>query len=404
MIKKQYDAIVIGAGPSGSICAMNIAKQGYEVLQVEKRPVVGVPVRCGEATGTRQRLSEFVEINEDYIESDVHGVILHHPNHYIKYDEANVGLMLDRALFDQDLAKKSEEAGAQLLLDARVSNVHPYQNGKRKISLVYDGQEIEVEANIVVAADGVESLCGQWAGLKSRQMAAHVCSAIEFRVEGMDEHPNHLSFWLHYKDIPKGYVWVFPKIKSNVINIGAGTITPKAKQPNMYDVTMEFKEKFFPNHKLLDVHGGSVPVSGNLQQSVADGFLLTGDAAHHTDPLTGGGIASGMLAGSIAAKWVCKSLEIKDNSESFLEGYHKHCWDEIGKHHLHQIWIREWIFKIGENTSDKFWNQIKFLVEKEFKQPYKTIGYSKIAMMLLSNFGLVKNIWKSTKNPPSYKK
>jgi len=110
---RSYDIVVIGAGPSGSLCARNLAAKGYQVLLAEKRPVVGVPVRCGEATGRRARLSRFMDVNEDYIETDLNGVILNGPGGVtVRYDKADVGLMVDRALFDQDVARQSVRAGA----------------------------------------------------------------------------------------------------------------------------------------------------------------------------------------------------------------------------------------------------------------------------------------------------
>ena len=77
------------------------------------------------------------------------------------------------------------------------------------------------------------------------------------------------------------------------------------------------------------MHGGAVPVSGNLEEYAADRFLLCGDAAHHTNPLTGGGIMSGILGATIAAKWIEKGLKAGDLSRDFLRGYEQDCWDAV---------------------------------------------------------------------------
>jgi digeranylgeranylglycerophospholipid reductase len=44
----KVDIIIIGAGPAGSTTAEHAALQGAEVIVLEKRPVIGEPVRCGE--------------------------------------------------------------------------------------------------------------------------------------------------------------------------------------------------------------------------------------------------------------------------------------------------------------------------------------------------------------------
>jgi digeranylgeranylglycerophospholipid reductase len=47
----DYDVVVVGAGPGGSMTARTLAESGASVLVVEKRPEIGMPVRCGEGTG-----------------------------------------------------------------------------------------------------------------------------------------------------------------------------------------------------------------------------------------------------------------------------------------------------------------------------------------------------------------
>src|SRR5208282_5356585 len=51
--------------------------------------------------------------------------------------------------------------------------------------------------------------------------------------------------------------------------------------------------------KKIDMVGGGVSISPPLKQTVTDGFMIVGDAARMIDPLTGGGIANGCIAGKI---------------------------------------------------------------------------------------------------------
>src|SRR5690606_29160241 len=203
-LAKTYDVIVIGAGPSGSLCARDLAAKGNQVLLLEKRPVVGVPVGCGEATGRRARLSRFMDVNEDYIETDLNGVILNGPGGVsIRYDKPDVGLMIDRALFDQDVARQAQRAGAELCVSTRVEGVSPVKDGLREISIVNEVTRAAstIAARVVVGADGAESLSGRWVGLKTRQLPPQTCSAIELRVDAVDANPNHLTFWQGHESV-----------------------------------------------------------------------------------------------------------------------------------------------------------------------------------------------------------
>jgi digeranylgeranylglycerophospholipid reductase len=388
-----YDVIVIGAGPSGSLCARNLAARGYHVLLAEKRPVVGVPVRCGEATGRRARLSQFMQVNEDYIETDLKGVILHGPGGIsVRYDQDDIGLMIDRRLFDQDVARQAQAAGAELCVSTRIEGISPVKDGHRELAVVDEStrKAATIKAKLVVGADGAESLSGRWVGLKTRQLPPQVCSAIELRVAAMDANPNHLTFWQGHDSVNKGYIWVFPKVKSQVVNLGSGVLTPKLGEKNMYDLSMEYKRRLYPDAQVVKVHGGAVPVSGNLSEYVADRFVLCGDAAHHTNPLTGGGIISGILGAELASRWIDAGFRAGDLSRAFLAQYQVDCWEQFGKNHRSQMRIRDFVVELAPEAQSAFYAIFKDMVDGDLSLPAKVIGYARM-------LGLAGKNWSATK-------
>ena len=50
-MKKEYDVIIVGGGPSGSMAAIEIAKANLSVCILDRKTEIGSPVRCGEAIG-----------------------------------------------------------------------------------------------------------------------------------------------------------------------------------------------------------------------------------------------------------------------------------------------------------------------------------------------------------------
>jgi len=393
----HYDILVIGAGPSGSMVARNLSRAGYQVLLCEKRPVVGVPVRCGEATGPRTRLSDFMTVNDAYIETSFSGVIMNGSGGTtIRYDaDKELGVMLDRTIFDQDLANQAVAEGAELQVNARVTSLSPAENGVRTVTIDQNGELFTVSAKMVVGCDGAESLSGRWAGLKTRQLPPLTCSAIELRVRAQDKNPNHLTFWGGHDSLNKGYIWVFPKVKSGVVNLGSGELIPKLGAKNMYQLSMEYYHKLYPGAVIEEVHGGNVPVSGHLENYTADRFALCGDAAHHTNPLTGGGIMAALVCGEILAKWIDNGLKSGDLSATFLKGYEREVWERNGKGHRREARIRDWVLGLGPRDQDWFYRIMKGMVDGKMSMPSKVVGFTQLGAMALKNFGHTRKVIKS---------
>ncbi len=392
MKSKHYDVVVVGAGPSGSLCARNLARAGYQVLLCEKRPVVGFPVRCGEATGPRKRLSDFMTVNEDYLETIITGAIMHAPGGTtIRYDAGReLGTMLDRVLFDQDLANQAVREGAELQTNARVVEVSGVVDNKRTLTIELDGQAHAITASMVVGADGAESLIGRKAGFKTRNLPPGTCTAIELRVRVMDPNPNHLTFWSGQDTINNGYVWVFPKVKSGVVNLGCGEKIPKLGSKTMLEIAMEFKERLYPGAEIEAVHGGCVPVSGNLEEYSTDRLLLCGDAAHHTNPLTGGGIMSGIVAGETAAIWIDKGFKSGDLSGTFLKQYEAQCWERFGRTHRREMAIGTFVTGLPAKDQIQFYRVFQDMVHSHLSLASKVRTFPQLGMLATKNFGLVK--------------
>jgi digeranylgeranylglycerophospholipid reductase len=365
VFEKQYDIVVIGAGPAGNNTARFCADKGYSVLQLEKRPVIGVPVRCGEATSTRKRLLDFGPITEDFIETDLNGIVFYGTGDIkITVRQEDLGLMLDRVKFDQFYADLAVKAGVHQYTSARVTNISAVQNNKRTVYFNYDNADHEVQATIVVGADGVEALSGRWVGLKTRQLPPYTCSAIEMKIDQMDPNPDCITFWHGHDYINSGYIWSFPKVKSGVTNFGAGFIFPGPNKPNIQELTEEYRQKFFPGSKLLDVYGGCVPVSGQLEQDWADNFILVGDSGHHTNPMTGGGITAAMSAAQFAGEAIHEAFVAGDFSETRMKDFRRRCDDWFGKMHDKQLKIRNYVLKMNREEQIQFYQLVKVFAEK----------------------------------------
>ena len=123
-MKDSYDIVIVGAGPAGSTTARFAAKSGASVLILEKDRTVGLPVRCAEGATESGLLSVLDKIDPRWVENTVNNVMFHSPSgRQVELRFNQVGFILNRKLFDYDLALMAVKEGAELLTKAYVSEV-----------------------------------------------------------------------------------------------------------------------------------------------------------------------------------------------------------------------------------------------------------------------------------------
>jgi digeranylgeranylglycerophospholipid reductase len=356
-MKNEYDIIVVGAGPAGSIASRFASEQGVSVLMLEKDRDVGYPVRCGEAI-SNAGVEEFILIDNKWIAAKISKFSLNAPDGsevIIEFGEA--GYVLERRIFDYELARTAADAGAEILTRAYVNGLL-FEDGKVcGVKYEYQGEQKEVKAKVVIAADGVESRVGRWAGLKTHTDFRDMESAVQITAAKIPVDQNTLYFYFGKDVAPNGYFWVFPK-GHNKANIGLGVSGLIGKSKSAQSFLNDFMDIHYPNASVLTIIAGGVPCSITLDKISAPGIMLVGDAARQVNPLSGGGIASGMIGGKIAGTIAGEA--VKQNKLDNILTYDKAWNNRIGKRHEIYNRIKEGIY----NFSDDKFNSIAHSVIK----------------------------------------
>ncbi|GBE18322.1 putative oxidoreductase/MT0587 [archaeon BMS3Abin16] len=338
----KYDVVVIGAGPAGSMTARDLARGGASVLLVEKRPEIGMPVRCGEATGIPGLALVDVVPWKRAVASETKGSYLYSPDGTrveLLADHVN-GYVLERRIFDKQLAVEAAKASAVVRVRTYATGIVKEEGRIVGVKLKHFNDEFEVRCSVVVGADGIEGKVGRWAGIDTRTSLPQMASNLQYEMAGIEmDNPDVMEFYFGNDVCPGGYVWVFPK-GDGCANVGLGTRdrnqTPK-----------EYLDRFISEHENLSrgsvvgVNAGGVPVAGPIDVSVKDNIVLVGDSARQIDPLTGGGIYNAMHCGRLAAETILKSIETGDFSASALMEYETRWKEEIGQGLLRSLRVKE---------------------------------------------------------------
>ncbi|MDZ7724676.1 MAG: NAD(P)/FAD-dependent oxidoreductase [candidate division KSB1 bacterium] len=349
-MKSEYDVIVIGAGPAGTTAARFAARGGASVLVLEKDRDIGIPVRCAEGVSEKGLLESVDRIHPDWIEQVIARVNLYSPaGQAVSASlENEKGFILNRKRFDYDLARLAVDAGADVLTRAYVYGLVKPDNAVTGVRMTHLGKHVEIKAKIVIGADGVESRAGRWAGISTHTSLSDIETCYQVTAANVHAREDTLHMYFSTHLAPQGYVWVFPK-GEGVANIGLGISGTFAAEKTPREYLVEFMQAFFPEASVLSAVAGSVPCDQTLDCITADGFMLAGDAAHQANPMSGGGIASGMLAGQFAGRVAAKAVAEQNVSAKRLKEYEKLWHKKEGRNHRLSYKIKNYVYNLTDD-------------------------------------------------------
>jgi electron transfer flavoprotein-quinone oxidoreductase len=184
----QFDAIVVGAGPSGNACAYTLAKAGLKVLQIERGEYPGSKNVQG-AILYSDALEQIIPDFRDDAPLERHII---EQRMWVLDDNSFVGThyrsddynkppynryTIIRAQFDKWFSSKVREAGALVICETTVN--HLILDGEQVVGVQCDREAGDVYADVVILADGVNSTLARKAGFHPEIKAGNVALAVK---------------------------------------------------------------------------------------------------------------------------------------------------------------------------------------------------------------------------------
>lgn len=290
---ERYDLLVIGAGPAGTTAARAAARKGLKVLVIDKRKAIGEPVQCA------GYVPRFIRREVSFDKACIIQAVDKMRTYLPAGDQVEIeapGYILDRRMFDRDLAFAAAEAGADIYLGT-VALSHQGESVLAKRG----EEELEISARVIIGADGPTSTVGQWIN----QVNSEFISAVQVEVP-LNEKIDWTEVYFNI-EYTGGYGWLFPRGRRANVGIGINTRSGGRPMDALRSLLGRLEaEGRIEMDKELCLTRGLIPINGYLDKTWVKNMLLAGDAAGQVNTITGAGIfpavSCGHMAGSIAAR------------------------------------------------------------------------------------------------------
>jgi digeranylgeranylglycerophospholipid reductase len=336
------DVVVVGGGPAGLIAARELATAGFSVRVLEEHEVIGAPVHCTGVLG----LDAFEEFNlsRRAIVGAADAARFVSPNGTtVVIDAERVrAAVVDRSIFDRDLAASAVDAGAAIQTGVRVVSV---TRGQRSVTIrTADGAS---EARAAVLACGASYRFNRALGLGVPSVLVH-SAQLEVPFPPLDQVQVHFG----RKIAPGGFAWVVPFERGGTTFARVGLLCERDAGARFQTFAESIRaaqglSEPWPAPRLRVLPLGPVP------RTWTDRILAVGDAAGLVKPTTGGGIYYGLLTGHLAAGVLAEALGDDRLGASRLKEYERRWRARLGSEIRAGLAFRAVAARLNDVTVDR---------------------------------------------------
>ncbi len=370
---EEYDVIVVGGGPSGSGCAIFLARAGKTVLLLDRAKFPRDKV-CGDAMYGRHLLNLLRDLGvlketQKAEHENIYGIIVSSPNsttvpiipknakpNNIENSTA-VGFVCRRFIFDNLLFQSAKKQATKTIEEFFVSDLIMESGRPVGVKGRHRGKSMEFRANVIVGADGASGITARRLGAHNND-GAHQGVGVRAYYENVGGMEGKIEIH-HVKESAPGYFWIFP-LPGGKANVGIGMLVKdmKKKKADLSKKLEEtitdnplFKKRFKNAKRISDIKTWFLPLASNKVKRYGNGYVLIGDAASLVEPFTAEGIRNGLISAKIASQVITGAFEENDFSEKKFSQYQTRLFDIIGNdvsvdYKLQQIASNEFLFNL----------------------------------------------------------
>lgn len=347
---KNFDVIVVGAGPAGTTAALKMAQGGLSVLLLERGEFPGAKNMFGGMIPGCPVFEELIPDFWDHAPWERHvvrrelTVLSDHAVTSVSFeaDKFNSppynGYTLYRPIFDNWYAEQATKAGARLLTGCVVEDL--LWEGQSVVGVRVGREQGDIRAKVVVACDGVLSFLAKKAGLRRDFALAQMGVGIRALFRLPEDEINRRFNLVQRQGVAQAFLGstegirggCFIYTQTDALSVGMVLHIESLKEKKIppYEILERFirrdpARKFLKGSKLIDFSAHMIPEGGwsMVPKLSMSGFLVAGDAAalSYTDGLNQEGMNLAATSGKLAAETVIDAFAQGDFSGNRLAGY-----------------------------------------------------------------------------------
>ena len=346
MSLEGFEVAVVGAGPAGSAAAITLAREGVQVLLVERGTFPGSKNVFG---GRIYSYALKKLLGDSWKDAPVERFVRKEGITFMTSDNAfsvefeskdpEGSFTAKRAKFDKWLAEQAEKAGASLITESRVDDL--IIDGGRVRGIVA-GQD-KIPTDVVIACDGTTTGLARRAGLASMlepgQISMGVKDVIELPSEKIEERLGlepgqgaaHVFIGACSGGL-RGGGFLYTNQDSLALGMVVGGDDVSSQKTQSYSFMEKLREhpkvqRFIKGGKTVEYDAHMIPEAGPkmLSRPYTDGMVVAGDAAGHllNNGYTFRGVDMAIQAGVAAAQTVLEARKKKDYSANSLKVFER---------------------------------------------------------------------------------
>ncbi|RJQ17075.1 NAD(P)/FAD-dependent oxidoreductase [Candidatus Woesearchaeota archaeon] len=369
-MEKNYDVIIVGAGPAGAHCARLLSQQSkLNILVLDRTQEIGEPKKSTAATF--ESTIKDHNIPSEVIMQKTNEFVIEGPTQEARFSIP--GVVLDFHQLKHALIDQAVNNGIDLEIATNVTG--PLIENGKVCGVKYHNLEGsgEIRANIIVDASGPEGILARQVGLRKIEAKEHA-TGMEYELERIDLPEKVMLFRLDQNFAPGGYSWIC-SLQGHQAKVGNCWYDAYFQSMKGQGSSVAYLHKWMHEDKrlqqtrALEIHAGDAYLTGKLLTRTYPGLICIGDSVCSINPLSGEGIRTGMNSAAFAAEAILNAQG--DYSKEKMSAYQKK-WNAYAKAWKYSSLMAKVIYQLPNKKLDTL---IKVVRQLEVSSMEAIINY-----------------------------